>query len=53
MKTEAASGALGRIEITCGNCAWNDNGICDKLGYVVEDDDKPVCGAEWERKENA
>lgn len=25
----------------CGNCSWNDDGLCDRLGKEVHDDDKP------------
>ena len=23
---------------TCGTCDWNDDGFCDRLGRLVEDD---------------
>ena len=48
MKDAEASAALGRIEIVCGNCKNNDDGICDKCGWLVEDDDKPHCKGGWE-----
>lgn len=51
MTTGQASGIVGSFEITCGNCANNDDGLCDKIGYLVDDDDKPHCSAEWELKE--
>lgn len=51
MKTETVSGTPGSFRICCGNCLNNDDGICDKLGYVVEEDDSPHCSAEWELKE--
>jgi len=31
------------IKETCGNCSYNDSGLCDKLGYFVEDDDDCFC----------
>lgn len=51
MQTEKDSGIVGSFEITCGNCINNDNGICDRLGYIVDEDDDPHCDAEWELKE--
>ena len=39
---------MEKIEITCGNCKNNDDGFCDALGCLVEDDDKPHCMAMWE-----
>ena len=24
----------------CGNCDWNDDGLCDRVGLFVEDDDQ-------------
>jgi len=33
-----------RVSIKCGTCEHYDDGICDKLGYVVEPDDSP---ADW------
>ena len=38
------------IKIECGSCACNDDGFCDKLGTLVDDDDKPVKGDCWEGK---
>jgi hypothetical protein len=32
------------VKEVCGNCAYNDSGLCDKLGYFVEDDDDCMCG---------
>jgi hypothetical protein len=26
--------------MTCEDCIWNDDGICDKYGTTVDDDDK-------------
>ena len=26
--------------MTCKFCDWNDDGLCDRLGYLVSDDDK-------------
>lgn len=23
----------------CGNCIWNENGFCDRIGILVEDDE--------------
>ena len=23
----------------CGTCAWNDDGLCDRIGKFVDDDD--------------
>jgi len=51
MKDAVDSAALERFRITCGNCINNDDGICDRLGYVVDEDDDPHCSAEWELKE--
>lgn len=51
MKGAEDSGVLGKYKLTCGTCANNDDGLCDKLGYIVEDDDSPHCNAEWEIKE--
>lgn len=51
MKDAVDSAALERFRITCGNCINNDDGICDRLGYVVDEDDDPHCDAEWELKE--
>ena len=39
---------MEKIEITCGTCIWNDDGLCDKLGYLVNEDSKPKCKGEWE-----
>ena len=50
MKTGRDLDQPGRIEITCGSCKNNDDGICDKLGYLLEDDDKPHCMGDWEAK---
>lgn len=38
------------MEITCGNCVNNECGLCDLLGYFVEDDDKPWCKNKYEGK---
>lgn len=38
------------MEITCGNCVNNECGLCDLLGYFVEDDDKPWCRNKYEGK---
>ena len=51
MKTEKDSGVPERIELTCGTCSNNDDGICDILGKLVDDDDKPHCSGGWERRE--
>jgi len=51
MTTGQASAIVENFKITCGNCANNDDGLCDKIGYLVDDDDKPHCSAEWELKE--
>lgn len=51
MKDAVDSAALERFRITCGNCINNDDGICDRLGYIVDEDDDPHCSAEWELKE--
>lgn len=51
MQTGKDSGIVGNFNITCGSCASNDNGLCDRLGYLVDDDDKPHCFAEWELRE--
>lgn len=40
------------MEITCGNCVNNECGLCDLLGYFVEDDDKPWCKNKYEGKYN-
>lgn len=47
-RTGKVSGQPEQIKLTCGNCINNDNGLCDKLGYLVGDDDSPHCRAEWE-----
>ena len=39
---------MRRISLSCGNCAWNDDFLCDKYGRWVKDDDK-ACN-EWERE---
>lgn len=41
----------GTIKIECGTCANNDDGFCDKLGVIVEDEDKPVKSSCWENKQ--
>lgn len=38
------------MEIVCGNCVNNECGLCDLLGYFVEDDDKPWCKNKYEGK---
>ena len=39
-----------KITLTCETCVWNDDGLCDRLGYFVDPDDR--C-SEWEKiKEN-
>lgn len=40
------------MEKTCGNCANNEDGFCDFIGVLVEDDDIPHCKNEkgWEDK---
>ena len=38
------------MEITCGNCVNNECGLCDLLGYFVEDDDKPWCKNKYKGK---
>lgn len=37
----------------CGTCSNNDDGLCDVLGILVEDDDAPHCffGKDWESKD--
>lgn len=42
---------MEKIILTCGTCIHNDDGLCDKLGILVEDDDHPRCRAEWENKD--
>lgn len=37
----------------CGNCVYNDDGLCDLLGYIIKDDDRPddLCdGKGWQEK---
>ena len=34
------------MEIRCEACIWYDDGLCDRLGYFVDPDDK--C-EKWER----
>ena len=48
MTTGQASGTVESFEITCGDCKNNDDGICDRYGWLVEDDDKPHCKGGWE-----
>ena len=45
---ETKTGAVLEVRITCGNCKNNDDGICDRYGWLVEDDDKPYCKGGWE-----
>ena len=28
------------MEKTCGECSWNNDALCDRLAYMVKDDDK-------------
>ena len=42
---------IEKIEISCDSCIWNDDGLCDKLGYIVSQGDEPHCKGEWEPKE--
>ena len=39
-------------EFTCGNCVNNDDGFCDFIGILVDDEDEPHCsyGKGWECK---
>lgn len=41
---------MEKIELTCGNCLWNDDLLCDKKGIIIRDDDK-ACD-QWELKES-
>jgi hypothetical protein len=34
-----------KINLTCETCVWNDDGLCDRLGYFVDPDDRCT---EWE-----
>jgi len=34
------------VQPCCGNCAYYDNGICDKTGYIVYGDDYPRCSSD-------
>ena len=36
----------------CGNCVYNDDGLCDLLGRIINDDDEPkdICGEKWGEK---
>ena len=50
MKTEVDSD-----QRTCGKCANNEDGLCDYLGRLVDDDDDPgqVCNwMGWEKFQN-
>lgn len=38
-----------KITLTCESCIWNDDGLCDRIGYFVDPDDR--C-PEWERVNN-
>lgn len=40
---------IKKIEVVCGTCSNNDDGLCDRFGIFVEDDDLPDCGS-WESK---
>lgn len=35
-----------KVMISCDTCVWNDCGLCDRLGWFVDPDDK--C-EKWER----
>lgn len=39
-------------ERVCGNCIWNDAGLCDKSGYFVDDDNECFCKDGFEKKVN-
>ena len=33
---------------TCENCVHNEDGFCDRLGCIVEDDDQRCNGKYWD-----
>lgn len=35
-----------KVKICCETCVWNEDGLCDKLGWFVDPDDK--CDDKWE-----
>ena len=37
-------------EQTCGTCSNNEDGFCDCLGRLVEDDDNRCHGIFWKEK---
>ena len=41
-----------KTKFVCGNCIYNEDGLCDMLGWFVEDDDAPHCahGKNWESR---
>ena len=36
---------------TCGTCIYNEDGLCDRFGWLVNDDDKRCNGKYWEGDE--
>ena len=34
-------------EKNCGTCIYNEDGLCDRLGRIVEDDDRRCDGKYW------
>ena len=35
----------------CGSCKWNDDGLCDRKGYFVDDEDHACQHWEGAKKE--